>query len=181
MFATRFSASFLESLVPGFAIRSTFANLLNMPQSHLCCTKVTRYEEGQSFLSHKDCAEKKNYAGSYPGVAVPYANRCATLFVYLNDVAEGGKTLFTDLRREFGKVAEDAADIHEAETLAVRPEQGMGVLFFPGFLATAKETYPEADKRGISPGGPDWRFTSGCRQLIRSTSVRRLVTTVLWI
>lgn len=70
--------------------------------------QIARYEKGQHFLMHEDAfpyqvALRKGY------------QRRATVLVYLNDVQEGGETRF------------DALD------LAVNPEKGMALVFFPSF------------------------------------------------
>ncbi|KAG2484297.1 hypothetical protein HYH03_016843 [Edaphochlamys debaryana] len=70
--------------------------------------QFTRYETGQHFLAHED--------GFPPHIAAANGfQRHATLLVYLNDVAEGGGTRFDHLG------------------LAVRPQKGKLLLFFPGF------------------------------------------------
>uniref|UniRef100_A0A7S4Q9W8 Fe2OG dioxygenase domain-containing protein n=1 Tax=Alexandrium monilatum TaxID=311494 RepID=A0A7S4Q9W8_9DINO len=70
--------------------------------------QVARYERGQHFGEHDDAfpfahARRTNY------------QRRATLLVYLNSVAEGGRTSFPRLG------------------LKVRPERGSALLFFPAF------------------------------------------------
>lgn len=70
--------------------------------------QVARYSPGQHFLTHEDAFP--------PKVALSKGRqRRATLLVYLNDVTEGGETKF------------DIIDI------AIKPEKGKALLFFPAF------------------------------------------------
>lgn len=70
--------------------------------------QVTSYDQGQHFLAHEDAfpwtaAQAKGY------------QRQATVLMYLNDVPEGGCTCFNLLE------------------IAVRPQKGKALLFFPAF------------------------------------------------
>jgi hypothetical protein len=98
-------------------IQRTFSELLAMPVSHFEPLKVSRYSEGEYFKQHHDsiargCEHGCDYCPT------PACNRVVTLFVYLNDVAAGGETLFP----------------HVAPPLAVRPRRGLGVVHFPSAM-----------------------------------------------
>eukprot|EP00879_Flechtneria_rotunda_P017190 GHRR01018004.1.p1 GENE.GHRR01018004.1~~GHRR01018004.1.p1 ORF type:complete len:472 (+),score=146.34 GHRR01018004.1:264-1679(+) len=70
--------------------------------------QVARYVAGQHFLSHED---------GFPALLAT-ANgfqRHATLLLYLNDVQQGGATLFDHLG------------------ISIQPKQGMALLFFPSY------------------------------------------------
>eukprot|EP00747_Dinoflagellata_sp_TGD_P169892 gnl/TRDRNA2_/TRDRNA2_200031_c0_seq1.p1 gnl/TRDRNA2_/TRDRNA2_200031_c0~~gnl/TRDRNA2_/TRDRNA2_200031_c0_seq1.p1 ORF type:complete len:435 (+),score=62.33 gnl/TRDRNA2_/TRDRNA2_200031_c0_seq1:60-1364(+) len=71
--------------------------------------QVSRYESGQQFMLHQD---------AWPLFQARRVElqRCATLIVYLNDVARGGATNFPYLK------------------LKVQPKRGAALLFFPGFV-----------------------------------------------
>lgn len=70
--------------------------------------QVTKYENGQHFLSHED---------AFPGPLAQQNGfqRMATLLVYLNNVTEGGQTRFDMLN------------------LSIAPSKGLALLFFPAF------------------------------------------------
>ena len=70
--------------------------------------QIVRYEEGQFYKVHHD----QNSA-----MSSPQGPRILTLFMYLNDVEEGGETAFTDLTTEDG------------ETLQIRPRKGRAILW----------------------------------------------------
>ena len=57
--------------------------------SNLCVTQLVRYEVGQYYEEHHDCAEAHE--------DLPYGPRILTLFLYLNDDFEGGGTRFGHL------------------------------------------------------------------------------------
>ena len=69
--------------------------------------QVARYESGQEFTWHYDAIQ--------PNLQDESGNRIATILVYLNNVAEGGETVFKDL------------------DLIVKPKLGKALLFFPSF------------------------------------------------
>lgn len=97
-----------QALMPG--CRWDEAGRLPAPGA-LCFEQlqVARYEPGQHFLAHEDAfspdtARRNGF------------QRRATLLVYLNDVAEGGETVF-----------------HHLGPLKVAPRRGSALLFFPAF------------------------------------------------
>ena len=83
---------------------------------------------------------------------MPYSNRIATVIVYLNDCAQGGATKFVD----FECTGEDNAEKGRGEQLEILPRRGMGVVFMPGYLPTARRDPPDAtdfERNGRLPGG----------------------------
>lgn len=70
--------------------------------------QVATYEKGEYFLSHEDGFPK-------PLVEQNKFQRRATVLLYLNDVSEGGTTLFDWLG------------------VSVKPEKGKALIFFPSF------------------------------------------------
>lgn len=93
--------------------------------------QVVQYQRGQRFAEHEDAfpfahAKRTNY------------QRRATLLVYLNSVAKGGRTSFPDLGLE------------------VQPEQGSALLFFPAFAdgrpdpRTRHAAEPAVDEKWIA-------------------------------
>jgi hypothetical protein len=81
---------------------------------------------------------------------MPFTNRVATVILYLNDVPKGGKTTFLAYPPEWSK-ERGYTDFPTLEThLKVMPEQGMAVVFFPGYLPHATSEQP-----WVSRGGQD--------------------------
>lgn len=70
--------------------------------------QVAKYEQGEYFLSHEDGFPK-------PLAEENKFQRRATVLLYLNDVSEGGATLFDWLG------------------VSVKPEKGKALIFFPSF------------------------------------------------
>jgi len=94
------------------ALLSRAERLTGLPLEHFEEPQVVRYEMGQQFSWHLDALP-----APVVKAAGPAGNRLATLIVYLNSLpsSAGGATSFQELG------------------LAVRPEQGKALLFFPCF------------------------------------------------
>jgi len=76
-----------------------------------------RYQAGEMFSWHYDALPPGHDGGQ----------RAATCLVYLNDVAEGGRTAFRDLRA--GGTDADG----KPRRVEVAPKKGRALLFFPSF------------------------------------------------
>lgn len=96
--------------------------------------QLVRYAPGQYFSWHYDAVP--------PTMLVNGGQRVCTLLVYLNDVPEGGRTAFRDLR------AGGTGDDGKPRRLAVAPKRGTALLFCP---ADAEGT---ADDRTLHAGEP---------------------------
>mmetsp|Transcript_42281 Transcript_42281/g.104792 ORF Transcript_42281/g.104792 Transcript_42281/m.104792 type:complete len:435 (+) Transcript_42281:2-1306(+) len=70
------------------ALTERVAALVGIPSSHMEYAQVVRYEPGQFYRTHHD---QNSAPWSPQGV------RLLTMFMYINDVEEGGGTRFTDL------------------------------------------------------------------------------------
>lgn len=104
--------------VPEFIFKAN--KLLGKPITTFEEPQVVRYEMGQQFSFHYDAIPKSMLDSS--------GQRVATLLVYLNDVKNGGATVFKDLN------------------IQVRPKKGKALLFFPS-LAEGK-----SDERTMHAG-----------------------------
>lgn len=82
--------------------------LSRLPREHLERLKLVRYERGEHFRPHHDGFTARTDSSGFVN-----SNRLVTIFVYLNDVSEGGDTQFTRLG------------------LRLQPEQGMAVVHRP--------------------------------------------------
>lgn len=85
------------------AINYRLACLMQVPAAHAEGMQVLHYEPGQEFKPHHD------YFG--PNHPSGYNNRISTLVIYLNEVEEGGETIFPHLN------------------LSVTPKKGSAVYF----------------------------------------------------
>jgi len=90
-------------------------------------TKIIHYQQDQEFTRHFDFSAtsgRKSRFKALDGRDIPkHVNRELTLFVFLNDVAEGGETAFYDASTSGGWQS-------APEYLRVRPERGLAVLFY---------------------------------------------------
>ena len=143
-------------------LRSRFADFAGVELSQLQPLKVTRYLPGQRFDVHTDAwrgdsrgapTNADDYWGDrmrlkYGVVGAPISgcNRIMTIFVYLNDVARGGRTRWRwtehdaatggTLHRLFydkpgpGSGRTDLVN-GSGPSIAVAPEAGLGVVHFP--------------------------------------------------
>ena len=94
--------------------------------------QLVRYRPGESFSWHYDAVP--------PTMLANGGQRLATLLVYLNDVPNGGRTAFRDLRAG-------------SERLGVAPRKGRALLFFPS--ADADGTPDERTLHAGEPAPPD--------------------------
>ena len=97
--------------------------------------QLVRYQPGQYFNWHYDAVPTTKLVNG--------GQRVATLLVYLNDVPDGGRTAFRDLRA--GGTDETGAPLR----LAVAPKKGRAILFSP---AAADDGTP--DERTLHAGEP---------------------------
>jgi prolyl 4-hydroxylase len=84
-------------------IERRIAELMNVPVEHAEGLQVLHYGQGQEYRAHHDFFA--------PHTAAARNNRISTLVIYLNDVEEGGETVFPLLN------------------LAVKPKRGSAVYF----------------------------------------------------
>jgi len=155
-------------------LRKRVAELINVSVDQLDPTKITHYSEGEFFAKHIDAAEKhpwrlgalkmKRWGELKPEADLDEArqqfesdlegpgglglipDRYVSVFVYLNDVAEGGRTTFSNLQD--GNVighAATAIDLLREEvghsrlvqvpasssSISIAPRAGMAVVHFP--------------------------------------------------
>mmetsp|Transcript_52385 Transcript_52385/g.104035 ORF Transcript_52385/g.104035 Transcript_52385/m.104035 type:complete len:318 (+) Transcript_52385:58-1011(+) len=121
---------------------SRITNLLgDCDERQLEAFSVLRYASGQFFKSHADVWQH----GPWSSGGFTDSTRLATVFIYLNDVAEGGETVFNRCR---------------PAPLVIKPKKGMAVVHFPakrdphfGFRhdwpRTEHESAPAVDEKWI--------------------------------
>jgi len=94
--------------------------LANCSQEQLEILQVLNYKNGQQFKAHTD-----GFDGPTSACGFLDSGRIATVFCYLNDVPEGGTTLFTKLGLE------------------IRPKRGLAVIHFPMSLELIEDDRTE--------------------------------------
>jgi hypothetical protein len=87
--------------------------------------QVLNYKKGQEFIPHTD-----GFSGKFDACGFEQASRQATIFCYLNDVAEGGSTNFPGVG------------------LSIQPKKGTAVIHFPADLELRE------DIRTLHQGSP---------------------------
>jgi len=152
-------------------LRKRVAELINVSVDQLDPTKITHYSEGEFFGKHIDAAEvalgalkmkrwgeikpeadldeaRQQFESDFegPGGLGLIPDRYVSVFVYLNDVSEGGRTTFSNLQD--GNVighAATAIDLLREEvghsrlvqvpasssSISIAPRAGMAVVHFP--------------------------------------------------
>lgn len=73
------------------------AALTRVPESHQEAAQLLRYEEGKYYHNHMDWAELELYPDQkhlWTSSHMGHQDRLATVFLYLNDVPDGGETNF---------------------------------------------------------------------------------------
>lgn len=104
------------------AVEERIAAIMNIPNEHGEGLHILRYQPGQEYKAHLDYFAPASKAAAN--------NRISTLVIYLNDVEEGGDTVFPELH------------------LSISPRKGMAV-YFEYFYQD-----PELNERTIHAGTP---------------------------
>ena len=108
--------------------------------SHLETLQILRYKEGQTFYPHTD-----GFDGPTTACGFEASGRLVTIFCYLNDVAEGGETRFTNLAGNDGE---------NQEVLSIAPRKGTVVLHYP--TTTGLEEDPRTEHEGSPAIDEKW-------------------------
>ena len=108
--------------------------------SHLETLQILRYTEGQTFYPHTD-----GFEGPTTACGFEASGRLVTIFCYLNDVAEGGETRFTNLAGN---------DDENQQVLSIAPRKGTAVLHFPA--TTGLEEDPRTEHEGCPAVDEKW-------------------------
>ena len=134
-------------------LRERFASLVGVSLEQLQPLKVSRYLPGERFDVHTDAirgdlrdapadaddwwADGMRASHGVPGAPVSGCNRMATIFVYLNSVARGGRTRWRWTEHDLSfyeapRPGHGRIDVGGAGAeIAVTPEEGLGVVHFP--------------------------------------------------
>ena len=103
---TSSNANIPQNEVP--SITEKIKRLTNCSEKQLEIYQVLKYEKGQEFKPHTD-----GFEGPITACGFFQSGRIATLFTYLNDVEDGGKTIFNKIGLE------------------IKPEKGTAIVHFP--------------------------------------------------
>jgi prolyl 4-hydroxylase len=104
-----------QSEVPSIVEKITNVAKCNADQLEIL--QVLNYKKGQEFIPHTD-----GFSGKFDACGFEQASRQATIFCYLNDVAEGGSTNFPEIG------------------LSIQPKKGTAVIHFPADLELREDT-----------------------------------------
>jgi len=162
-------------------VRKRIAALAGVDVTQLQATKITCYEKGQFFGKHRDCIVglaktrwlKRLFANTEtaeqltaPGEACFLPERFCTVWIYLNDVEEGGNTRFHSSTPEdmlcntylpqLGEVFQKKIpglpkSRSKATDLVIKPKAGTAVIHFP---STTQEYYGMPDNLAMHEGEP---------------------------
>lgn len=103
------------------SIVSKLTSLGNCNADQLEILQVLHYKNGQKFMPHTD-----GFEGPMSACGFVDSGRLVTIFVYLNDVKEGGTTQFTKLS-------------------LVVPKRGMAIVHFPSTMALQEDYGPNIE------------------------------------
>ena len=103
---TSSNANIPQNEVP--SITEKIKRLTNCSEKQLEIYQILKYEKGQEFKPHTD-----GFEGPITACGFFQSGRIATLFTYLNDVEDGGKTIFNKIGLE------------------IKPEKGTAIVHFP--------------------------------------------------
>ena len=126
---TSFNTNVPKMEVP--SIVSKIVDLTNVNERQLEILQVLRYTRGQHFVPHTD-----GFSGPISACGFQHSGRLVTIFVYLNDVKQGGQTRFTQIGLE------------------VTPRKGMAVLHFPAYLDLQQDERTEHE--GVAAVDDKW-------------------------
>lgn len=135
-----------KSLPPCPGILEKINLLTNKPYDHIELPQVARYTCNQRYVEHYDGVDPHTECGRV--FCASGGQRIATILMYLNDVSEGGATLFRRLNLE------------------VSPRKGRALIFFPGFLNGEVDT--DALHAGMPAVDTKWVSQVWIRQSFRA-------------
>lgn len=118
-------------------IEDKIAEVTNVPKANMEHFQVLRYDVGQYYLKHHDYIPEHQRDSCGP--------RLATFFLYLNDVEDGGGTLFDQINASTGGIY-------------VTPKKGRAALWY--------NTVP-------TTGSPPWNFKQEVRTTHEATAVKK--------
>jgi prolyl 4-hydroxylase len=85
----------IDSLLePAERLEATLANVTGTPISHRETWRLIRYRPGELYRAHFDW-----FSGAYPEALERGGQRTWSIVIYLNDIDDGGATVFPSLRR----------------------------------------------------------------------------------
>jgi len=103
--------------------------------------QVLRYTQGQHFAPHTD-----GFDGPTTACGYYQSGRLVTIFCYLNNVTEGGTTIFTRLNS-----VGELRNLDNGGGLVIQPRQGTAVIHFPattGFEEDARTEHQGSEAMG---------------------------------
>lgn len=116
-------------------ITKKLINLSNCRLEQMETLQVLNYKKGQKFNAHTD-----GFDGATSACGFLDSGRIVTLFCYLNDVEEGGSTIFTQLQMD------------------IKPKRGMAVIHHPMSLDLVEDE--KTEHTGSSAIDEKWLLTT---------------------
>ena len=144
-------------------LQAKLAALAAVGENQLQPLKVSRYAPEQRFTIHTDAwragpaepgdwfNDRRRQRSGVPGAPIAGVNRIVTIFVYLSDVARGGRTRFRWTRYDECEGGTLGRDFYDApapghgrtdlergsggDGVSIRPEEGLAVVHFPATTA----------------------------------------------
>jgi hypothetical protein len=184
-------------------LRKRLASLASVSEAQMQPLKVSRYAGGERFDIHTDAwrgdlrghpprrddwwADRARREHGVPGAPIPGVNRMVTIFIYLNNVARGGRTRWRWLQHDAKNSHGPRDDFYErpgpgsgrtdvergaGPDVSVVPQEGLALVHFPSTTASSggftdynayHEAEPAIDEKWIAQqfvwthAGLDWR------------------------
>jgi len=137
-----------EQMLRSIADRISVASCL--PEAHGETFQILRYTPGQHYKRHPDFFTKHQREELSMG-----GQRLATMLLYLTDVPQGGggETHFPHATMHHGK-----------KGLSIRPEAGLGILFFNTSPDNRIDPASMHESLPVKPGAEKWTLTRWIRQ-----------------
>jgi len=143
-------------LLHTIAIRA--GNLTGIPAHHSEDLQVVHYEPGQHYWAHTDSFDIEDVPSTWEDwmsfqKGYIHDNRYVTLLLYLNDVEEGGETVFPKTNPDWNEDTDGFGPVvcaNNYPAIRVKPKKGKAVIFYD--LLEDRQLTGQVDPRSLHGG-----------------------------